>query len=87
MEASGEGREEVGGRCRDEHEANVKKRYEVTMWIESGGEPEEDPSIQKIVDAIDKHAALDFARSMVRDENPELDHGMIWAWSIRRIYE
>ncbi len=62
------------------------KEYEVTMWIESDGEPEDDPQIIKTVEATDKHAALDAARIMVRDENPDLNHRKIWAWALRRIY-
>ena len=65
----------------------MDKSYEVTMWVESGGEPEDDPTVQKVVNASDKHAALDAARAKVRDENAGLDHRKIWAWSIRRIYE
>ena len=62
------------------------KRYEVTVWIEAGGEPEDDPHVSKIVEASDKHAALDAARLKVRDENPELNYRKIWAWTIRRVY-
>ena len=42
------------------------------MWIESDGEPEDDPCITKVVIAPNKHAALDSARLLVRDENPEV---------------
>lgn len=63
----------------------MTKRYEVTMWVESGGEPEDDPCITKIVDASDKHCALDAARAKVRDENPEVNYQKIWAWAIQRL--
>ena len=62
------------------------KNYEVTMWVESDGEPEDDPKVTKIVEASDKHAALEVARILVRDENPELNYRKIWAWAIRRVY-
>jgi hypothetical protein len=62
------------------------KRYKVRMWIEAGGEPEDDPHVSKIVTASDKHAALDKARLKVRDENPKLNYRKIWAWTIRRLY-
>lgn len=60
----------------------LNKKYEVTMWIESDGEPEDDPCISKVVVAPNKHAALDWARLLVRDENPEVNHLKIWAWSV-----
>ena len=63
------------------------KKYEVTMWVESGREPEDDPKVSKFVSAADKHAALEMARILVRDENPELNYRKIWAWIIRRIYD
>ena len=47
--------------------------------IESGGEPEDDSRISKVVEASDKHAALGAARVKVRDENPELNYRKIWA--------
>ncbi len=47
------------------------KKYEVKMWVESDGEPEDDPEVTKIVETSDKHSALDAARFLVRDENPE----------------
>lgn len=56
------------------------------MWVESDGEPEDDPLVTKAVDAPDKHSALDTARILVRDENPELNYMKIWAWTIRRVY-
>jgi len=61
------------------------KKYEVTMWVESNGEPEDDPKITKTVSASDKHVALDAARLRVRDENPELNYRKIWAWAVTRI--
>lgn len=63
------------------------KKYEVKMWIESGGEPEDDPCVSKIVEAADKQSALDTARKWVRDENPQHDHHKIWAWTVARIYQ
>lgn len=65
----------------------MTKRYEITMWVESGGEPEDDPSVTKVVSASDKHDALDLARLKVRDENPELNYSKIWAWTVRRRYD
>lgn len=62
------------------------KKYEVKMWVESDGEPEDDPLVTKAVDAPDKHSALDTARIRVRDENPELNYMKIWAWTISRVY-
>jgi hypothetical protein len=56
----------------------LNKKYEVTIWIESGGEPEDDPCIRKVVVAPNKHTALDSAQLLVRDENPELNHLKIW---------
>ena len=67
-------------------DAGMSNRYEVTVWIESDGEPEDDPRVSKVVEVQYKHAALDIARNKVRDENPELNHRKIWAWTIRRVY-
>lgn len=33
------------------------KRYEVKMWVESDGEPEDDPEVTKAVDAPDTLSA------------------------------
>jgi hypothetical protein len=63
----------------------MNKEYEVTMWIESDGEPEDDPCLTKVVVAQNKHAALEAARLFVRDENPEVNYARIWAWSLHRI--
>ena len=63
----------------------MNKKYEVTMWVESDGEPEDDPCFTKLVVAPDKHSALDAARLLVRDENPEVNYQKIWAWTLHRI--
>lgn len=58
------------------------RSYKVTMWLEGGGEPENDPEVTKIVEADDKRQALDKARLAVRDENSDLNYRKIWAWCV-----
>lgn len=66
-------------------EIDAMRTYRVTMHIESDGEPEDDPVVEKIVASSDKHAALDLARKRVRDENPDLNYIKIWAWTVESI--
>lgn len=64
----------------------MTQRFEVEMLIESGGKPEDDQRVTKIVDAVDDRAAVDAARQKVRDENPDVNHMKIWYWNTRRLY-
>jgi len=61
------------------------RTYRVTMYVEANGEPEDDPVIEKIVEASNKHAALDLAKKRVRDENPEFNYIKIWAWTVESL--
>jgi hypothetical protein len=59
--------------------------YQVTVWIEAGGEPEDDPRVTAIVGAPDKHRAVEKAREFVRDNRKELNPMKIWAWVVRKL--
>lgn len=61
-------------------------KYEVTVWVDAGGEPADDPHLTVTVEAPDKHAAVDKARDHVRDNHPELNYMKIWTWSVRKLY-
>lgn len=58
--------------------------YEVTVWVEAGGEPEDDPQVTTTVDAPNKHSAVENAREFVRNSRPDLNHLKIWAWVVRK---
>ena len=55
----------------------------VRLIIDSGGDPESDEVIVKVVSAQDKHAAVEVARRLVRHEEAE-KAARIWAWSVTR---
>jgi len=55
----------------------------VHLVVDSGGDPENDEMIVKVVSASDKHAAVDTARTLVRHEEPG-KAARVWAWSVER---
>ena len=55
----------------------------VHLVVDSGGDPEHDEVIVKVVSASDKHAAVETARRLVRHEEPG-KAASIWAWSVKR---
>jgi len=55
----------------------------VRLVVDSGGDPENDEVIVKVVSATDKHAAVETARRLVRHEEAD-KAARIWAWSVDR---
>ena len=57
-------------------------KYRVVMKVEESGKTEDDPEVEKIVEALNKDEALEKAKALVREQNPELNHLKIYFWTI-----
>ena len=60
------------------------KNYRIRMLVELDGPAESDLEIEKTVQALSEDEALNNARRLVREENPEINAAKIWSWSIQR---
>ena len=54
------------------------------MLVELDGPAESDLAIEKTVLALSEDKALENARRLVGEENPEINAAKIWSWSIQR---
>ncbi len=56
------------------------------MKIETEGGVDSDPEITKLVEASSPKDALDKAISLLKTENPDINHMKVWAWTIEKKY-
>lgn len=60
-------------------------KYRVLMTIESDGDAKDDPEIGKEVMASTPEDALSIARTLLKNENPDVNHMKVWAWAIEEM--
>jgi hypothetical protein len=58
--------------------------YRVTLFVESAGSADDDPSFTTELEANEDSEALSFAKASLAQQFPDFNFGKTWCWHVEK---